>query len=161
VDNHMRLFTLTIVQGTMRLAQRCHFGHDGPGGQWPQCQWNDLSSPQGSSPLFESKLSRSPWWTHPHRHIHTDTAPKDLYIRGIELEHHQQLSIMHRAFDSEDIIYSVLKYTISISTQLLCSPCSNLQSREPTPASRSHSERTHQECGLNHHLSSVSNISTP
>jgi hypothetical protein len=32
------------------------------------------------------------------------------YIRGIELEHHQQLSIMHRAFDSEDIIYSVLKY---------------------------------------------------
>jgi hypothetical protein len=45
-------------------------------------------------------------------HNHTDTPPKTTagldYIRGIELEHHQQLSIMHRAFDSEDIIYSVL-----------------------------------------------------
>jgi hypothetical protein len=43
---------------------------------------------------------------------HQKTTAGFGYIRGrgIELEHNQQLSIMHRAFDSEDIIYSVLKY---------------------------------------------------
>jgi hypothetical protein len=41
------------------------------------------------------------------------------YIRGIELEHHQQLSIMHRAFDSEDIVYSVLKHLKSSPTDLM------------------------------------------
>jgi hypothetical protein len=50
------------------------------------------------------------------------------YIRGIELEHHQLLSIMHRAFDSEDIIYSVLEYLKSSPNDLknLAVTCSRL-----------------------------------
>jgi hypothetical protein len=75
-------------------------------------------------------------WTQPHGHDHTDTVPEDLwscwihYIRGVELEleHHQQLSIMHRAFESDDIIYSVLEHLKSSPTDLVnvATTCSRL-----------------------------------
>jgi hypothetical protein len=45
---------------------------------------------------------------------------------GIELEHHQQLSIMHRAFDSEDIIYSVLKHLKRKDLKRVAMTCSRL-----------------------------------
>jgi hypothetical protein len=42
-----------------------------------------------------------------------------LYKRGIVLEHQQQLSIMHRVFEFDDIIYAVLQHVKSSATDLV------------------------------------------